>query len=236
VSRSPWRAVHVLLLSLANGCVSGDGIDWRTKGAVNKIKDQGQCGSCWAFSAVSTAESAWEIAGNKLESLSESQVVDCDNQNAGCNGGDPSSALDYIIKTGIESEKDYPYKDYDRSCAFNKNKVTDVRIKDYIKVSSGSEDDLGTKLEQCGPVSVCIDADHDGFMSYSHGIYKEDNCGTSMYDLDHAIVAVGYTDEAWIVRNSWGTSWGEQGYVNMARNYGKGNMCGIATEAVCAVA
>jgi cathepsin L len=212
--------------------------DWRTQGAVQVIKDQGQCGSCWAFSAVASAESAIFLKGGTLYSFSEQNLVDCVRTCYGCSGGWPSQAYTYIVNKQLgyfNSETDYPYQATDASCRYNEAKAIGA-ISGYSTIDKGSESDLLNKLYSIGPVSVAIDASHNSFQLYTSGIYNEPSCSTS--SLDHAVTAVGYgadgTNAYWIVKNSWGTSWGEQGYIRMSRN--KNNQCGIATTAVIATA
>jgi cathepsin L len=209
--------------------------DWRTSGAVTKIKNQGQCGSCWSFSTTGTVEGAWKIAGNSLTSFSEQQLMDCSESygNDGCNGGLPFWALQYIIdNNGIETEKDYPYETEQGRCRFKSSKIAG-HISSYVNITSGSEDDLQDAVGNTGPVSVGIDASNQSFQFYSSGVYNEPNCSSTQ--LDHGVLAIGYdhdddsNEDYWIVKNSWGTSWGQSGYIWMARN--QDNMCGIATMA-----
>jgi len=207
-------------------------VDWRTKGAVTPVKDQGQCGSCWAFSAVGSTEGAHFLAKGALVSLSEQNLVDCSNAegNQGCNGGLMTQAFDYIKKNnGIDTEASYPYKAQDGTCHFKAANIGST-LTSYVNVKSGSEADLAVKI-QAGPTSVAIDASHSSFQLYTSGIYYEPQCSSSA--LDHGVLAVGYggsgSAEYYIVKNSWGTSWGMQGYIEMSRN--RNNNCGIATMA-----
>jgi KDEL-tailed cysteine endopeptidase len=208
-------------------------VDWRTEGAVNPVKDQGQCGSCWAFSAVSSTESRYKIAKGTLYSLSEQQVVDCCNYGGseGCNGGDEDLALDYIGDKGIMTEKDYPYTAYDQSCAYDAAKLTPVKPTGHTLVQANIALALKTAIA-AGPVSVAIEADTFVFQFYSGGILNSAQCGT---ELDHAVVAVGYgvdstKGEFYIVRNSWGASWGDKGYVRIAGGKDGPGICGIQQD------
>jgi cathepsin L len=215
---------------------ANDDCDWRNKNVVNAIKDQAQCGSCWAFSAIQTQESAYAIAHGKLYSLSEQNLVDCVTSCYGCNGGWPYVALDYVkSKQGgmFNLEEDYPYTAKDGNCKFDSSKGY-AQIQSYVSVESRNEKDLASKVSSLGPASVCIDASNWSFQLYSSGIYDEPACSSS--SLDHAVGCVGYGSENgvnyWIIRNSWGTSWGEEGYMRLIKD--KNNECGTATSAIVA--
>jgi len=205
-------------------------IDWRTSNAVTPIKDQGQCGSCWAFSATGSMEGAWVLqGGHTLVSLSEQQLNDCSDAygNAGCNGGLMDYAFEYVIANGgICAESAYPYKGVDATCVKTCENV--VTISGYKDIPSGDETSLLNAVGSVGPVSVAIEADQIGFQFYSSGVFSS-SCGTN---LDHGVLAVGYgttgTQNYWIVKNSWGTSWGETGYIRMIRDK---NQCGISLAA-----
>jgi len=223
--------------TIENTNAAPESFDWREKGAVNAIKDQAQCGSCWAFSAIQTCESAYFIAKKTLLSLSESNLVDCVTSCYGCNGGWPYKAIDYVIKNQggkFNSEEDYPYVAQTRKCAYNAAKAIGS-VSGYKSIPK-NEEQLKEAVYTYGPASICIDASCASFHSYSSGIYNEPKC-SSLF-LDHAVGCVGYGSENgkdyWIVRNSWGTSWGEQGYVRIARN--AKNMCGVASSVIIATA
>jgi len=202
-----------------------DVVDWRTKGAVTDVKDQGQCGSCWAFSATEAIESYSFLNDGKLIPLSPQQITSCDKTDGGCNGGNTETAFGYVKKCGgIETSADYPYTSGGGStgiCKFNAQKVA-VKITGYKSVSRG-EANLKTALNN-GPVSVCLAA--EAFQSYRSGILK--SCPGS---VDHCVQAVGYDDTGstpyWTVRNSWAKSWGEQGYIRIAS--GK-DLCKISDD------
>merc|ERR1712212_836861 len=203
-------------------------MDWRDQGVVSAIKDQGQCGSCWAFSATGSLESAWVLAGNSMVTLSEQQLVDCSTfyGNHGCDGGNIDLAFDYIkANDGIESESSYPYTARDGTCRDYASAT--ASIKSYVDVSAFSEKSLQNAVGTKGPVSIGIDASHQSFQLYSDGIYNEPSC--SEFRLDHGVLAVGYGDGYWLVKNSWGTGWGMSGYIKMTRD--GSNQCGVATEA-----
>ncbi|KAL1190464.1 Germination-specific cysteine protease 1 [Cardamine amara subsp. amara] len=209
-------------------------VDWRQKGAVNPIKDQGSCGSCWAFSTAASVEGINKIVTGELISLSEQELVDCDTSyNQGCNGGLMDYAFQFIIKNGgLNTEQDYPYRGSDGKCNSIQKNSKVVSIDGYADVPTNDETAL-KKAISYQPVSVAIEAGGRVFQHYQSGIFTG-KCGT---DLDHAVVAVGYGSENgvdyWIVRNSWGPRWGEEGYIRMERNLAasKSGKCGIAVEA-----
>ncbi|XP_057779671.1 low-temperature-induced cysteine proteinase-like [Salvia miltiorrhiza] len=218
--------------ALRDGDDLPDSVDWRTKGAVAPVKDQGSCGSCWAFSTIAAVESINQIKTGSLISLSEQELVDCDTSyNQGCNGGLMDYAFEFIIKNGgIDSDEDYPYTGRDGKCDTYRKNAKVVSIDDYEDVPVNNEKAL-QKAVANQPISVAIEAGGRDFQLYQSGIFTG-KCGTN---LDHGVVAVGYGTENgkdyWIVRNSWGSSWGEEGYLRMERNIAaKTGICGIAIE------
>jgi len=212
-----------------------DSVDWRDKGLVTPIKDQGQCGSCWAFSTVGALEGQHAKETGTLVSLSEQNLVDCtkDQGNYGCGGGWPFDSFEYVIKNnGLDTEAGYPYAGVDQPCAYDATKIG-TTASGFSVLTPGDENNLKAAVAEIGPMSVCIDA--ESIMSYSGGVFDDPSCPSDFDSIDHCVTAVGYSNDKqsgkdyWIVKNSWGESWGEKGYIRMVRN--KNNQCAISTLA-----
>lgn len=208
-----------------------DEIDWSTKGAVTPIKNQGQCGSCWAFSTTGSVEGAYFLSQNKLESFSEQQLVDCSTSygNQGCNGGLMNLSFFYIKDHGITTESKYPYKGVGSTCKYNDaDKVWTVS--ECTEVTVDKEQSLLDAIAKT-PVSVAIQANHLSFQLYKSGVYSG-NCGTN---LDHGVLAVGYGTlsgkKYYKVKNSWGNTWGEKGFIFIERTGDGKGKCGIQMAA-----
>ena len=216
---------------------NADTVNWVTAGAVTPVKDQGQCGSCWAFSSTGGLEGAHFVATGTLLSFSEQQLVDCayiKYGNYGCNGGLQENAYKYY-EAGYKAELEsvYPYTSgtgTKGSCQYSASSATAVDVSNYTNVTPDNVDQMKAALNQ-QPLAVSIEADKFCFQTYKSGVLNNPNCGTN---LDHAVLAVGYGTDAtagdyWLVKNSWGTSWGESGYIRLAIVDGEGT-CGVQMD------
>ncbi|RZC37668.1 cathepsin L1 [Asbolus verrucosus] len=204
--------------------------DWRSRGVVTPVKNQGSCGSCWAFSTTGALESHYKIRYRSTVTLSEQQLVDCVRNAQGCRGGWMNNAFTYIARNGgINYDRDYPYQAKDGPCRYRSGKPR-VTIRGYAYLTVANENMLKQMVATRGPISVAIDAGGN-FGGYRSGVYYNPSCSTSKFT--HAVVIVGYGNENgmdyWLVKNSWGPDWGQNGYIKMARN--RRNHCGIASKA-----
>jgi len=210
-------------------------IDWRSSGCVSPIQDQGQCGSCWAFSSVSALESDYCIANGTLFKLSEQQLVDCVKLCFGCNGGNQSLAFNYYESHYAMSESSYPYTAKTGTCQYNANNVTAVKTTSWVGVTGGQPDAMKAALVN-NPLAVAIQANQLSFQMYTSGIFTNTNCGTQ---LDHATNVVGWGNsngmDYWIMRNSWGVTWGMSGYMEIEIVAGAG-LCGIQMQPLFPIA
>jgi len=217
---------------------AGSAVDWTDKGAVTPVKNQGQCGSCWSFSTTGSLEGAYFLKNNKLVSLSEQQLVDCDKVDSGCGGGLMDNAFAFIkTNKGLCTEDDYKYTGTDDKCKTSCTVVDGTTVTSFTDVSTVpqqtpcSEATMEKAVAQ-QPVSVAIEADQQAFQFYSSGVMT----GTCGVALDHGVLVVGYgTDSGtdyWKIKNSWGASWGVDGYIKIEKgNKQKGGQCGVLMAA-----
>jgi C1A family cysteine protease len=208
-----------------------DSFDWNDKGAITAVKDQGQCGSCWAFSATETIESFHFLAGKSLTDLSPQQIVDCDTDCYGCNGGWTQNAFNYVESAGgLDTESSYPYTAQDGTCNYQPADAGAKVVSWSYVTQSDDENAMLQTLAQTGPLSICVDA--SSWQDYNGGVLSD--CGQS---VDHCVQCTGYSTQdgtdAWNVRNSWGTDWGVNGYIYLARG---GDTCAIGSCVTVVVA
>ncbi|XP_075895350.1 digestive cysteine proteinase 2 [Nelusetta ayraudi] len=214
--------------------VEASAVDYRSMGFVTEVKDQGYCGSCWAFSTTGAIEGQLYKKTGQLISLSEQNLVDCSKPYGtyGCSGAWMANAYDYVVGNGLQSTSTYPYTSVDTQPCYYESSLAVAHIRDYRFIAKGDEQALADAVATIGPITVAIDANHPSFMFYSSGIFEEPNCNPN--NLNHAVVLVGYGTEGgqdyWIIKNSWGITWGEGGFMRMARD--GSNMCGIASYAM----
>lgn len=209
-------------------------VDWRSEGAVTPVMNQGDCGSCWAFSATGSLEGQQKLSGKPLVSLSEQNLMDCSTKygNMACLGGIMDHAFQYIIDNhGVDTEQSYPYlAQTEKQCRFNAANIG-ATMTSFADVSQ-DELSLVEASQKIGPISVAMDAGWITFRFYKSGVYYEPRCSTTR--LNHGVLVIGYGTqedgkEFYLVKNSWGTKWGMDGYFKMARN--RNNNCGLATVA-----
>ena len=213
-----------------------DAWDWREKGYVSPVKDQGSCGSCWAFSTVGNLEGLYYKEKQTMVTLSEQMIVDCDTYDSGCNGGLMENTFTWLKENGgIMTDTDYPYKGRKGTCQSDETKYVDMQITGYTKLGSGSstwdpvdEDEIKEFLYETGPLAVALNA--NPLQTYSSGILDKTSSQCPTSGMNHAVTMVGYghddsqDKDYWIVKNSWGKNWGEDGYFRIRRGTG---CCGI---------
>jgi len=206
-------------------------VDWREKGVVSAVKNQGTCGSCWTFSTTGAMEANWAITKGEKKLFSEQQLVDCAQafDNHGCNGGLPSHAFEYIKYNGITTEDQYPYKATDQKCKYTRSMGVGATSGSQ-NITQGAEDELVDAIANVGPIAIAFEVASD-FRLYKSGVYDSKVCKSGPQNVNHAVLAVGYNVTAsgtpyYMIKNSWGNTWGMSGYFWMVR--GK-NMCGVAT-------
>ena len=211
-----------------------DAFDWREKGYVSPVKDQGSCGSCWAFSTVANLEGQYYKGKGKMVTLSEQMLVDCDTYDSACNGGLMENTFTWLKENGgIMTDADYPYVGYKQTCKSDPSKYVDMTITGYKKLGSSSstwdpvdEDEIKEFLYETGPLAVALNA--NPLQTYTGGILDKTSSQCPISGMNHAVTMVGYGSESgkdyWIIKNSWGKSWGEDGYFRIRRGTG---CCGI---------
>merc|ERR1719359_756894 len=217
-----------------SGATLPSSVDWSSKGAVTPVKNQGQCGSCWSFSATGSLEGAHEIATGKLVSISEQQLVDCSKPegNQGCQGGLMDDAFKYMEQNDMCTEESYAYTAKNGQCHASGCTVGVPKgsVTGYKDVSHDDENALMEAVSK-GPVSIAIEADKSVFQLYKSGVLSSAGCG---HQLDHGVLVVGYGElsgkKYWKVKNSWGASWGQEGYVLLARGESGAGECGLLSQ------
>jgi len=227
-----WGELPRLGTHVYSGAPLAVSVDWDSKGAVTPVKNQGQCGSCWAFSTTGSLEGAWQIATGKLVSISEQQLVDCDHVDQGCGGGLMDYAFAFAQKNAMCTEESYSYTGRAGSCEASSCKVA-IPVHGVTGFKDVTPNSMQAMMEAVSqqPVSIAIEADKSVFQLYKSGVLTG-ACGTN---VDHGVLAVGYGtlngQDYWKVKNSWGPSWGMNGYVNIAKGFGGSGECAILSQA-----
>jgi len=221
--------------------------DWHHEGQTSAIKDQGTCGSCWAFATIEEIETAVKRSGGGLHHFSTEELIDCDSVDKGCKGGDPITAVKYLKSKGVATSKDYPNdswkKGHGSHCTWNKKSAVEITGHSYAIPSCSSsscghqsESKLAAAVASHGPMAICINSgEHEAgdWLKYKGGVSTK-TCSANGKKVDHCVQLVGYSKvhstPYWRIRNSWGEGWGEQGFIRIA--YGKGNKCCVGCEAI----
>jgi len=235
LSQTPWGGLKSLGQHEASGVALAAEVDWRQKGAVTPVKNQKTCGSCWAFSTTGALEGAWAVATSKLVALSEQQLVDCASKfgNSGCNGGLMDNAFKYEEQAAVCTEDSYAYKAVQGKTCLAANCTVGIPKGGVVGYKDVAPDDQNALMDAVskGPVSVAIEADQMAFQTYKSGVLTK-ACGEK---LDHGVLIVGYGTEDgkdyWLVKNSWGPTWGEDGFVKLERGVPGAGECGIKQQA-----
>ena len=224
---------HPHIVKLTNA--APEAWDWRDKGYVAHVKDQGSCGSCWAFSTMANLEGQYYKNKGKMVTFSEQMLVDCDTYDSSCNGGLMENTFDWLKENGIMTDADYPYVGYKQSCQKDPSKYIDMKVTGYKKLGSSTstwspvdEDEIKEFLYETGPLAIALNA--NPLQTYTGGILDKTSSQCPVSGINHAVTMVGYGhDDAsdkdyWIVKNSWGQTWGEKGYFRIKRGSGT---CGV---------
>jgi cathepsin L len=228
----PAEDAPVVLMSASTTTSLPASVDWVKNGWVTDVKDQGKCGCCYTFAATGALEAQLFNTTKKLVTLSEQNLLDCSktNGNQGCNGGVTDYAFRYVVQNGIESEETYAFTGKEEQCKFSSSRSV-TKCRGYVDIPRGNEQALQAAIANVGPVAVALDASLTEFQLYRRGVFKSSKCSSTA--INHAVLAVGYGEskgeEYWLIKNSWGKRWGDDGYVKIARN--QNNMCGIAQQA-----
>jgi hypothetical protein len=231
------RSSEFTVLRTPHNVKAAANVDWRTKKAITPVKDQGQCGSCWAFSATEEIESMWFLKNGTLPVLAPQQIVSCDTVDQACDGGDTVTAYAYVKKAkGLVPERDDPYTSGNSGnrgrCKFNAKDVI-APVSGFVYATapceSGScnnqdQNKVEAALTSVGPISICVYA--ESWQDYNSGVLRS-NCPHDANSLDHCVQLVGMASDYWIIRNSWASDWGEDGYIRVAKAK---NLCGVLDE------